>query len=51
MPDKLNLFQKIVDVKKNIEGFTKDAKGYNYDYVEGSQILYKIRRKWKNTGC
>ena len=50
MPDKLNLFQKIVDVKKNIEGFTKDAKGYNYDYVEGSQILYKIRPKMEEHG-
>lgn len=46
----LNLFQKIVDVKKNIEGFTKDAKGYNYDYVEGSQILYKIRPKMEEHG-
>ena len=46
----LNLFQKIVEVKKNIEGFTKDAKGYNYDYVEGSQILYKIRPKMEEHG-
>ena len=50
MADKLNLFQKIVEVKKNIEGFTKDAKGYNYDYVEGSQILYKIRPKMEEHG-
>lgn len=40
-----NLYQKLVDVKANIEGFTKEAKGYNYDYVEGSQILHKIRAK------
>lgn len=46
----LNFFQKIVEVKKNIEGFTKDAKGYNYDYVEGSQILYKIRPKMEEHG-
>lgn len=50
MADKLNLLQKIVEVKKNIEGFTKDAKGYNYDYVEGSQILYKIRPKMEEHG-
>ncbi|OFM57878.1 single-stranded DNA-binding protein [Staphylococcus sp. HMSC059G05] len=46
----LNLFQKIADVKANIDGFTKDAKGYNYDYVEGSQILYKIRPKMEEHG-
>lgn len=42
---KLNLFQKIADVKANIDGFTKDTKGYNYKYVSGSQILHKIRNK------
>lgn len=26
----LNLYQKIADVKANIDGFTKDTKGYNY---------------------
>ncbi|MGX0209623.1 ERF family protein [Staphylococcus epidermidis] len=50
MTEQLNLYQKIVEVKKNIEGFTKDAKGYNYDYVEGSQILYKIRPKMEEHG-
>ncbi|WP_049319295.1 ERF family protein [Mammaliicoccus sciuri] len=42
---KLNLFQKIADVKANIEGFTKDTKGYNYSYVSGSQVLHRIRNK------
>ncbi len=42
---KLNLFQKIADVKANIEGFTKDTKGYNYSYVSGSQVLHSIRNK------
>ena len=45
MSEKLNLFQKIADVKANIDGFTKDTKGYNYSYVSGSQILHKIRNK------
>ncbi|MFI3131989.1 ERF family protein [Mammaliicoccus sciuri] len=40
-----NLYQRILDVKANIEGFTKDAEGYKYNYVEGSQILHKIRKK------
>lgn len=42
---KLNLFQKIADVKANIEGFTKDKKSYQYSYVSGSQVLHRIREK------
>lgn len=45
MTEKLNLYQKIADVKANIEGFTKDTKGFNYTYVSGSQILHRIRQK------
>lgn len=50
MPEKLNIYQKIAEVKASIEGFQKDAKGYNYDYVEGSQILYKMRPKMEEHG-
>ncbi|WP_400264079.1 ERF family protein [Staphylococcus nepalensis] len=35
----------MADVKANIDGFTKDTKGYNYSYVSGSQILHRIRSK------
>ncbi len=45
MTEKLNLFQKIADVKKHIEAFTKDTKGFNYNYVSGSQVLHSIRAK------
>ncbi|MDH8927154.1 ERF family protein [Staphylococcus epidermidis] len=45
MIEQLNLYQKIADVKANIEGFTKDTKGYNYSYVSGSQVLHRIRNK------
>lgn len=45
MGEQLNLFQKIADVKANIDGFTKDAKSYNYSYVSGSQVLHRIRNK------
>ncbi|HAR6266302.1 TPA: single-stranded DNA-binding protein [Staphylococcus pseudintermedius] len=41
----LNLYQKIADVKANIDGFTKDTKGYNCTYVSGSQVLHRIRSK------
>ncbi|WP_237687845.1 ERF family protein [Mammaliicoccus lentus] len=43
-----NLYQRILDVKANIEGFTKDTEGYKYNYVEGSQILHKIRKKMED---
>ena len=45
MSSELNLYQKIADVKANIDGFTKDTKGYNYNYVSGSQVLHRIRNK------
>ncbi|RIN11411.1 single-stranded DNA-binding protein [Staphylococcus xylosus] len=45
MTEQLNIYQKIADVKANIEGFTKDTKGYNFTYVSGSQILHRIRNK------
>ena len=45
MTEQLNLYQKIADVKANIEGFTQDTKGYNYSYVSGSQVLHRIRNK------
>lgn len=45
MTEKLNLFQKIADVKKHIAGFTKDTEGYKYKYVSGSQVLHSIRAK------
>lgn len=45
MSEELNIYQKIADVKANIEGFTKDTQGYNFTYVSGSQILHRIRNK------
>lgn len=41
----LNLFQKIVEVRKSIEVFTKDSKSYGYSYVSGSQVLGAIKKK------
>lgn len=45
MTEELNLYQKIADVKANIDGFTKDKQSYNYSYVSGSQVLHRIREK------
>lgn len=41
----MNLQQKIVEVRKVAEGFSKDKKGYDYTYVTGNQILAKIKDK------
>lgn len=39
----LNIYQKLNQIRKSIDGFTKDTKGYNYMYVSGSQALAKIK--------
>lgn len=41
----LNLYQKLVEIRKSIDFFTKDTKGYGYKYVSGSQVLKKIKSK------
>ena len=46
----LTLAQKLVEVRRNIGGFTKDAQGYNYSYVSNSQVLSKIQDTMNNLG-
>lgn len=46
----MNLYEKIVEVKKEIEFFKKDTKGYNYSYVSGSQVLAKVKNKMDTLG-
>lgn len=41
----MNLYQKIVEVRKVVQGFSKDGKGYGYSYVTGNQVLSKIKDK------
>ena len=41
--DKKNIYQKIVEVRKNIDGFRKDQKSFGYQYVSGNQILRNIK--------
>ena len=45
MAETLNLYQKIVEVRKIAGGFSKDKKSYGYEYVSGNQILNKIKDK------
>lgn len=46
----MNLHQKLVEIRKEIDGFTKDTKGFNYSYVSGSQVLGKIQEKMNELG-
>ena len=50
MNDKLNLHQKLVEVRKSIHGFNKDTKGFGFEYVSGSQILRAIKGKMDELG-
>lgn len=38
----MNLHQKLIEIRKNIGSIEKDKKGFNYEYVSGSQILTKV---------
>ena len=40
----MNLWQKLVAIRKDIDVFVKNGKSYGYDYVTGSQILHKIKK-------
>lgn len=46
----MNIYQKIVEIRKTVDVFIKDTKGYNYDYVSGSQVLKKIKTKMDELG-
>ena len=46
----LNLHQKLVEIRKEIDVFTKDTQGFNYSYVSGSQVLSKIQNKMNELG-
>lgn len=50
MDKPLNLQQKIVEIRKSIDAFSKDTKGYGYSYVSGTQVLKKIRDKMDELG-
>ena len=39
----MNIYQKLVEVRKSIKSFKKDATGYNFKYVPGVQVLTEIK--------
>lgn len=46
----MNLFEKLVEIRKEIDVFKKDTEGYGYNYVSGSQVLSKIQKKMNELG-
>lgn len=50
MSEKLNVYQKIIEVRKVAKNFNKDAKGFNFQYVSGDQVLSKIMDKMNEVG-
>lgn len=50
MTDKKNIYQKLVEIQKNLQGFTKDSTGYGFKYVSGNQILSAIREDMNKLG-
>ena len=46
----MNLWQKLIEIRKAIDNFEKDINGYGYSYVSGSQVLSKIRPKMDELG-
>jgi hypothetical protein len=45
-----NVLEKILEVRKSLDYFTKDTSGYKYKYVSGSQILAKVKNKMDEVG-
>src|SRR5690625_2096423 len=46
----MNLHEKLVEIRKEIDVFTRDTQGYGYQYVSGSQVLSKIQDKMNELG-
>ena len=46
----MNIHQKIVEIRKTIDGFHKDGDSYKYKYVTGNQVLGKIKEKLDELG-
>ena len=46
----MNVYEKLVEIKKNIKGFNKDTKGFGFEYVSGSQVLRSVRDKMNELG-
>ena len=50
MSDRLNIYQKLLKVKKTVKYLKKDAKGDRFDYVSSSHVLGSIRETMNDEG-
>ena len=50
MADKLNIYQKLIEVRKAMGKVNKYTDGYGYKYVSGSQVLNKIEDTMNTLG-
>lgn len=41
--NKLNIYQKLLAIQKQVKGLSKDKKSHNYDYVTGNKLLSFIK--------
>lgn len=46
----MNLYQKLVEIRKDVINFSKDTESFGYKYVSGSQAIAKIREKMDSLG-
>ncbi|MHB9927917.1 ERF family protein [Clostridium botulinum] len=46
----MNLYQKLIEIRKEVIKFSKDTEGHGYNYVSGSQAIAKIREKMDSLG-
>ena len=46
----MNIYQKLIEVRKQVEFLVKDEQGYQYKYVSGSSLLNTIRPKMDELG-
>jgi len=46
----MKLYQKLLEIQKTVDNFTKDKKSFGYDYASGDQVLNAIRPKMNELG-
>ena len=46
----MKLLQKLLEIQKAVDNFTKDKKSFGYDYASGNQVLHTIRPKMNELG-
>jgi hypothetical protein len=46
----MNIYQKLVEVRKAVPYLQKEAKGHQYNYVSSSQVLAAVRKKMDEVG-